>query len=173
MTREILAQGEACSWNKDDPELKLLSWNCFAAPPSTKDILEQAFNWLKDSLRFAKNRVMAMMTKFLYLLTSPYASQAGVRVVRPVMSDFQVNLQAGFQKIKTGLFRPKSKDMDTELLPSPDAVTKVRPAGFHANRDASAAMMFALHVQPRGFENLPPAWPGFFDFIIGENGFTI
>ena len=163
-TREALAMGEACNWNADDPaflELKAYARALFAAPSTTKDVLESAFGWLKDSLRFTKAKVMTFMTKFLYILVCPYAQESGVSVLLPGQDDFmRVAQNIRLKKIKGNIFSPRSKDLDEEVLPTAGRVQKIRPAGFHANRDAASAMAFAQHLHQEGFYRIPPSWPG-------------
>lgn len=164
VTREVLAMGEACSWSETNPgfeELKAYSWALFASPSTTKDILESAFGWLKDALRFTKASVMSFLTKFLYLVACPYAEESGVRTFSPSQADFlKVAERSEYKTIKGNIFNPKSKDMDKEVLPTAGRVQKIRPASFHANRDAAAAMAFARDLLPQGFHNIPPSWPG-------------
>lgn len=166
VTREVLVMGEACSWSATNPgfgELKAYAWALFASPSTTKDILESAFGWLKDALRFTKASVMSFLTKFLYLLACPYAEESGVKVFSPSQADFlKVAENSQYKTIKGNLFNPKSKDLDKEVLPTAGRVQEIRPASFHTNRNAAAAMAFARDLLPRGFHNIPPSWPGSF-----------
>ena len=148
LTREMLQVGEACNWDAGNRDMQRLCWACYAGPASTKDTLEQVFNWLKDSLRSSKNKVLAGWTKFLYVLASPYTRASGIQTMLPSVSDFSdflhSNPQIDSEIARLHPFSAKTCDLDKELFPSAEAVAKIRPAGFHVNRRGSAAMSFLL-----------------------------
>ena len=121
LTREILLQGEACNWDPCNRELQRLAWAIFAGPGSTKDVLEQVFNWLKDGLRSSKGKTLSGWTKFLYILTSPYTAASGIRTLLPSIADFSDFLLQNPSPDKeiSALhpFHALSKDLDKELFP--------------------------------------------------------
>ena len=166
LTREMLQLGEACGWDPRNRDMQRLCWACFAGPASTKDVLEQVFNWLKDSLRSSKNKVLAGWTKYLYVLASPYTAASGIQTMLPSVSDFSDFLHAN-PKIDNDIaslhpFHAKTSDLDKKLFPSAEAVSQIRPAGLHVNRRGSAAMSFLLEHRRvgRSLSQLPTVWQG-------------
>ena len=166
LTREMLIQGEGCKWNSKNREMQWLAWACFAGPGSTKDVMELAVNWLKDSLRSAKNKLIKGWTKFLYLLCSPYTAASGVATLVPTISDFTAYLSAQPSPLieipKMHPFNPLSADLNRKILPNAQAVENIRFAGYHTNRNGAAAAAFLLkHTQTgQSMDKLPQAWPG-------------
>ena len=164
ITREILIQGLACDWNMDDPELKALCLACFSGPLSTRDILESAFGWLRDSLRQAKNNILANWTQFLYLIACPYArSQGGMSQYLPLDTDFGTLLRSGFSDreiLDLNVWAPAKTSMTDKLPDSPQAISKIRLAGFAANRVASAASAYAMKEVANDFRQCDAAWAG-------------
>ena len=165
VTRELLVQGTQCGWDGKDSELQALAWALFAGPSSTNDVIEQAFGWLKDSLRSSKNKVMCGWTKFLYLLTAPYGPIAGIPCLTPTRDDFLAFLHCpdpATEIAKLKPFKPNSKKIGKKILPSMRTVSQIRPAGFHTNRNSAAAMSYLLMERRSGrsMDQMLPAWPG-------------
>ena len=87
--REILALGIQEDWNPSSPKLRSLAWSIFAGPAESKSSCENAFNWLQDSgARQSKRSEFSQLTKYMYLITCPYARAGGSNVVMPLTSDF-------------------------------------------------------------------------------------
>ena len=164
LVREILKQGHDCDWDPNDAELRLLVFTLFAGPGSTKDSLESAFNFLKDSVKSSKSKKMGPFTRFFYTLANPYARHAGVEQIRPTMEHFKDLLQEGFKDnevLQHHLFAYKETPLGKNF-PRPEQLmnAKVRKAGFHSNRNAAAAAAFMLHDAAHGFSHAGQCWPG-------------
>ena len=164
VTREMWVSGVATGWSCDDAEMQQLAWACFSGPASTKDALEMVFGYLKDSLRSTKNRMIKSWTQFMYVLASPYAAAAGIKCILPSAADFVAFLHKDPAAAIGALnpFQPRSRNLDQKIVPEAKDVAKIRPAGFHANRDAAAASAY-LHAHVRSGQPLSemrPVWPG-------------
>ena len=177
VTREVLVEGERCGWSLDDAELKALCVALFAAPHTTKEILESAFGWLRDTLRHNKNQKLSTWARFLYLLSNPYGNHdGGVTNILPSKADFQPLLLAGFNDkeiTNLNLWSPQKTALG-EDFPRPAQILGIRPAGFHANRVSASAMATALTFQRHGFRGLELLWTGCSSFKFEPNlGFWI
>ena len=163
ITREMLVVGTNCGWHLQNEQLQELCFACFAGPMSTKDILESTFAWLRDSMRQSKNSKLANWSQFCYLLSSPYARHdGGVAQHLPTSSDFTELLRGGFSDqeiLDLNVWAPAKTGMSDEI-PSPQNISKIRPAGFQANRVTSAASAYVLNQADRNFQQCDAAWAG-------------
>ena len=67
-TRECMVTCANESYDPDSQQIRELAWEAFAAPASTKDMLESAFNFIKDSgQRQARSNRMGPFTRWSYL----------------------------------------------------------------------------------------------------------
>lgn len=165
LVREFLVEGHRCQFAWRDEALRNLVFATFAGPGSTKDALESAFNYLKDSVKSSKAKKMNGFTKFFYLLANPYAAHAGLEQIRPTIEDFQAMLDEGFKDEEVtqyGLFNYNRTKLG-KLFPRPQHINndaKVRKAGFHSNRNAAAAAAYMLHAAPDNFKFIGNSWAG-------------
>ena len=98
--REILALGIQEDWNPSSQKLRSLAWSIFAGPAESKSSCENAFNWLQDAaLRQSKAPYFSGVTKYMYLMTCPYARAGGCNVVVPLLSDF-ADMDTGDFKVR-------------------------------------------------------------------------
>ena len=163
VVRELLIIGAKCGHAWTDEELRYLVFSMFAGPGSTKDVLESAFNHLKDSVKSSKSKKFNPFTKLFYLLSNPYVRHGGVQQVRPEIKDFQEFLTTGFQDTvitRLGIFQYSRTVLGGKFPKPSDLIGKFRSAGFFANRDAAAASAFLLHDAANNFQNAAHCWAG-------------
>lgn len=163
LVRELLIIGAKCGYAWTDEELRYLVFSMFAGPGSTKDVLESAFNHLKDSVKSSKSKKFNPFTKLFYLLSNPYVRHGGVQQVRPEIKDFQEFLTTGFQDAeitRLGIFQYSRTVLGGKFPKPSDLIGKFRSAGFFANRDAAAASAFLLHDAANNFQNAAHCWAG-------------
>ncbi|OLP93892.1 hypothetical protein AK812_SmicGene24164 [Symbiodinium microadriaticum] len=155
VTREIFVMGANTNWTWDDDELRATAWAMFSGPMTTKSTLESAFNHLRDKgARHSRNQKMSLETRYSYLATQPYArgDTGGVAQVRPTADDFttlarEAAARDAIYSLKP--FKPTATKMP-QTYPHPlDIARKWRPAGFHANRVAAAAVALATSTAAR------------------------
>ena len=163
LTRELLVSGLAADWSPADPVLRQLCHAMYAGPGSTKDGLESAFNYLKDSLSPTKHKTFSPWTRFFYLLANPSCDSTGVSLVRPAPEDFSRLLQHGFRDTEVtslGPFKPRKTGLGPEF-PRPDQIIgEWRKAGFFSNRSSAAAFAALLDQHENGFQNVSKLWTG-------------
>ena len=166
VTREIFVMGANTNWTWDDDELRATAWAMFSGPMTTKSTLESAFNHLRDKgARHSRNQKMSLETRYSYLATQPYArgDTGGVAQVRPTADDFttlarEAAARDAIYSLKP--FKPTATKMP-QTYPHPlDIARKWRPAGFHANRVAAAAVALATSTAARSFAGIAEAWTG-------------
>ena len=161
IVRELLCTGQQAQWNPVKPELRALLLSLFGGTASTREPLESAFAWLKDSLRSKATKV-SVWTRWFYLLTNPYVREGGVDQIFPSAGDFQQLLADGFRDdalLSAHPFEPLKSSLGDDF-PQPDKVEGVRPAGYLANRTAAAAMALAAAAASSNFTTVDKAWAG-------------
>ena len=164
LTREILVDMEQADYNLQDDRLRELAWAIFASAAQTKSTCEDSFTWLKDSAkRQSTTDKMADETKWMYLQICPYASEGGSTTLCPPPADIRAQRAEDIRQYHA--LKPFAGQW--HKLPFEDItkqqIKKWRPAGFFAQRRASAAAAFVLqHTQGDGL-NIPAvkqAWCG-------------
>ena len=129
---------------------------------STKELLESCFAHLTDvSIRSNKNKRMAPFPKWLYACASPLGKKSAPQLwpekkhwlqYSPGNADLAQRFNSLLNVAQTKLPVVKEADIPKsaqELRSS----KKVRSAGFDANMNAAAAVIFALGDFESGFEN--------------------
>ena len=165
LVRELLVTGYQADWSWRDGELRQLAWALFSSPMCTKSTLESAFNHIRDSgKRQTKSDTMASATRYSYLALQPYARSetGGVNQVVVDAEDFlavgnDVKGRAAIEALK--MFKPIATPMPQSYPHPKDIQAKWRPAGYHANRKAAAAMALVLIHAP-SWDRISSAWSG-------------
>ena len=163
ITRELLIIGVKTEWKPQNRELREFAFSLFGGTGSTKQPLESAFNWLKDSCqRQGKTSKMSPWTKWLYLLVNPYVREGGVDQLLPSTTDFMTLIKEKFDD-KTILnlhpFKPLKSTLGKEFPRPKEKAVFIRPAGFYSNRVAAAASALVLFSAPN-FAIVEDAWCG-------------
>ena len=155
--------GTASNWDPGNAQIRELCHKLFGGPGSTKDALEAAFNYLKDSLAIQKSKIFNVYTRFFYLLANYQCNNVGVNMVRPSGEDFAELLTNGFRDESVlGLHPFNYKETVLgEVFPRPDKILgQWRKAGFHSNRVSAAAYAFVMRDVGSDFAHVGEAWSG-------------
>eukprot|EP00435_Cladocopium_sp_Y103_P023136 s1804_g5.t1 len=99
----------------DPSQLKQLAWSVFAGPAETKSCCEAPFGWLSDSVRQTKANFMTGYTKYAFLQE--------------------------FESLK--VLSEKAYTLPFDNI-NANSLARWRPAGYHAQRRAAAAMSFVM-----------------------------
>ena len=163
LSRECMVLMHRHDYSPDHPEIKELAWQAFAGPFSTKDLLESAFNHIKDSgERQSRSNRMSPYTRWSYLAVNPYARDSGVKQSQPDKHDFAQLSTRPTLVARTFACKPFTASA-TKLppdAPSRQAIEQQwRPAGYLANRQSAAAVAFAIHARAN-FGQAQHAWAG-------------
>ena len=163
LTREALVLGQQHDWCPRNEEIREFCRAVFGGPVSTKDALEAAFNYLKDSVKMSKHKTMSPWTKYFYLLANPTCKLSGVNHVVPSTQDFETLLRSQFNDQAVVSLKPFK--FGTTMLgpefPRPDKIIgQWKTAGFHSNRRSAAAYAYILHESHVDFRNVLNAWAG-------------
>ncbi|CAE7760134.1 unnamed protein product [Symbiodinium sp. CCMP2456] len=165
ITREIFVLGTQTSWNPEDSEIRATAWALFASPAATKDLLESAFNFVKDSSeRQSRVGKMSPWTRYSYLAVNPHAQQSGAQQSTVDRSDF-IRLSGAPAAIQDVLnlkpFTPSATPLHEQTPSAAEIHKRWRPAGYAANRQSAAAMALTLKLK-NDFRMAQHAWTGCF-----------
>ena len=163
LSRECMVLMHKHDCDPDHPEIKDLAWQAFAGPFSTKDLLESAFNHIKDSgERQSRSTRMSPYTRWSYLAVNPYARDSGVKQCEPSKHNF-AQLSTRPMLLQHTLADKPFTASATKLppdAPSRQAIEQQwRPAGYLANRQSAAAVAYAIHARAN-FGQAQHAWAG-------------
>lgn len=156
-------------------ELRKVAKRLAAGSPSTKDLMENAFAFLKRrSVVNSSANKFSDWTKYCYTIINPYPLSSGNPQILPSKSDFSTlhgpqGLLARQQAHRT-MFSPQAT-----LFPAPHAVPKpqkiyaagFRPAGVEAQQRASAAAAFLLHDAMNRWSHIDLCWVGVWSGFYG------
>jgi hypothetical protein len=167
LTRELMCIGERCNWDAANEELRDFAYSLAAGPVSTKFTLEDTFNWLQDvAQRQSKSKQINVWCKYMYSVLAPYSESGGLPPLEVAAETYWKYgnglLKDDFHLTKNSpvfnLNRTELPDEFNKVKPS--SIRKWRPAGFHANRNAAAAMAYALHDHGSSFSHIKLVWTG-------------
>ena len=162
LVREMIVTGHQNQWNAEGPEMQALARAVFSGSASTKESLESAFAFVKDSIRGTKGNRFSPWTRWMYLSANPYVKES-IPQVCPSVSDFMELCRKKFNDrsvLDLNPFQPLKTSLGKEF-PAPAKVEHVRPSGYDANRTAAAATALMLFLAPRDFTGVENAWAGF------------
>ena len=158
-TRELIQTGLACDFDCSNTELRELAFQMAHGPGETKSCLENTFGYLQDTAaRQSKSLKMSPFSRHAYSVASPFPDSGGCRQVRPSREDL-----LSFSPNEAKSFLEEAKPYKASTTIPVDGVSveniekKWRKAGFHANRDASAASALLCHSENLQ-RDLPNAW---------------
>ncbi|CAE7944054.1 unnamed protein product [Symbiodinium sp. KB8] len=147
LTREMIAELEICNYDLSDQRLRELGsrFAAFASAGETKNTCENSFNWLADSnKRQSSANKMAQETKYMYLMVCPYATEGGTSTLQIPMQDIRAQGSTDIKQYN-GLqpFQGQWRELPFQDV-TKAMIKKWRPAGFHAQRRAAAAVAFVM-----------------------------
>ena len=167
ITREFIVTGRRCDWDPKNVELKAMIQTVFGTPLTTKQSLESCFNNIKDLSRQSKAFKMSSYTRFSYASLNPYAQSGGVNILKLEPEDFSYAApdftgtlkEVSELKMFSGV---RSAELPDETPSTSALQNKWRPAGFMANRAASAAVATAIRAWLFDFSEdyLNKSWTG-------------
>ena len=170
LVREFLVEGRKNGWDPESPAIRDLVWACFSGAASTKALLESGFNSIKDrGARQSKGHRMGPYTRWSYLALNPYAQTSGIPQCEVVAKDFvrmATKPDAVAKILSTKPFSPASTALPRDAPSRKDIQNKWRPAGYLANREATAAMALTMKLKD-DFTLAQHAWAGFAGFNFG------
>ena len=167
LTREFIVTGRLCGWDPQNEELKAMVETVFGSPLTTKQTLESCFNNIKDLTRQSKAFRMSPYTRFSYTSLNPYAASGGVNILKLQPDDFSqaatdctgMMKEVSSLKVFNGV---RSAELPDETPTKAALQNKWRPAGYLANRTATAAVATSIRAWLYDFSEdfLSKTWTG-------------
>ena len=168
LAREAMALLLQSEFRDGSSEIRKLARRLYLGTPSTKDILENTFAFMKrKSCASQANQKFNNYTKYLYAIASPYAETGGCPQVLPSSQDYATVLSpTGYDDrawANQNLFAPQKTQ-----LPKPDVLhrpqdiqaSKWRTSGVLAQQRASAAAAYLMHDHTNKWVNIDHSWAG-------------